>query len=164
MSLSGDFVQGALRLLRRQSDRAMRATQRQAELAAQRLGIVETPLAQLAGASLRLTALSHRCADRLLQQGLISAQGALADGVGRLRTAAQAESWSTLYRGQLNATSASRQRLAAEAASAWDIVATSAREFATLARETTSQLRDGKSTPRRGRPVRRRSRSGVAGL
>jgi hypothetical protein len=142
----------------------LRTAQHQAERAAGRLSGCESAMSTLAGAGLRLTELSHRCADGLLNQSLASARGALADGVSRLRTAAQADSWSTLYRGQLEATPASRQRLASEVAATWRIVASAGRELGVLASETARELAGEAGSARSSRRTRRRSRPDTARL
>jgi hypothetical protein len=138
----------------------LRTAQHQAERAAGQLSGCDSAISTLAGAGLRLTELSHRCADGLLNQTLASARGALADGVSRLRTAAQADSWSALYRGQLEATPASKHRVTSEVAATWRLLAGAGREFGSLARETARQLVGQiPSTPgprrsrRRSRPV-----------
>ena len=135
----------------------LRTAQHQAERAAGQLSGCEGAISTLAGAGLRLTELSHRCADGLLNQTLASARGALADGVSRLRSAAQADSWSALYRGQLEATPASRDRVTSEVAAAWRILAGAGRELGTLARDTTRELVG--QMPLRPAPRRSRRRS-----
>ena len=136
----------------------LRTAQHQAERAAGQLSGCEGAMTTLAGAGLRLTELSHRCADSLLNQTLASARGALADGVSRLRTAAQADSWGALYRGQLDATQASRDRLAGEVAAAWRILSGAGQELGTLARDTARELVGQIPAAPAPRRPRRRSR------
>jgi hypothetical protein len=142
----------------------LRSAQSQAQRAAGQLSSCEGPMSTLAGAGLRFTELSHRCADGLLSQTLASARGALADGVSRLQAAAQADNWGALYRAQLDAAPASRERIASELAAAWRIFADTGRELGVLARETARDLAGHARTVRRARRARRRRRPHTAGL
>jgi hypothetical protein len=142
----------------------LRTAQQQAQRAAGQLSGCESAVSTLAGAGLRFTELSHRCADGLLNQSLASARGALADGVERLRAAAEANSWGALYRVQLAANSVSGKRLASEAEATWRILAGASRELGALARDTARELTGQMRSARGSRRARRRSPPNGAGL
>lgn len=101
MSILDPLATTAARLLERSArgyaGRALRLAQREAGRAAERLDTAGPRITVLTEAGLRLGELSCRCVDRLVRQSLASTQGALTDGVERLRITARARSLGALY-------------------------------------------------------------------
>jgi hypothetical protein len=156
MSLTGQIALTAARLLYDRAEtyagRALRLAQWGAEQAAERVEAAAPRIATLTEAGLRLTEITCRCMDRLVRQGLDSAQGTLVDSADRLRMTARARNLGALYAAQRAAAPATRKRVAHDLEATWDIVASAGRELIDLARATRGELERAPS--RRARPKR----------
>jgi hypothetical protein len=141
---------------------AARAVQTGAEHAAHRIDAAGPHIASLAAAGRDLTEISTRCAGHLLEQGLASVQGALADGSQRLRSAAEADSLTSLYQAQRASLPGSRARILGELEATWRILTSTGRELTALALRTRRELA-GADAPARTRARRGASRSRAAG-
>jgi hypothetical protein len=152
MSILEPIALTAARLLQRSArgyaGRALRLAQREAGRAAERLDTAEPRITALAEAGLRLSELSCRCVDQLVRQSIASTQGALTDGVERLRITARARSLGALYADQRAALPASRARVAQELQATWKIVASTGRELVQIAQSARSELKQRGRTER----------------
>lgn len=164
MTVAGRIALTAARLVQHRAgayaDRALQLAQRGAREAADRAETAGPRLVTLAEAGLKLTEITCRCLDRLVRQGLESAEGALSDGVERLRMTASARTLEALYGAQWAAIPATRRRVAHDLEATWRIVASTSRELAELAHSTRSEL--ARETAGRARKSTRRGRRPAA--
>jgi|GEM_PF-6837864 len=144
MSLAAQIATTAARLMQHRAgsyaERALHVAQRSAVEAAKRIEAAGPRIATLAEAGLKLAEITCRCADQLIRQGIVSAQGALADGAERLRLTGKARNLGTLYASQLAALPATRRRVAHDLEASWRIVTSASRDLVALVRSTRGEL------------------------
>jgi hypothetical protein len=161
MNLAGHIARTAARLAQHRAEgyagRALRLAQWSAERAADRVETAAPRIATLTEAGIRLTEIGCRCMDRLVRQGLESAQGAAADGAKRLRMTARARSFAALYQAQRGALPATRRRVAHDLEATRNIVKATGGELIELARSTRGELL--REPARRARPSPRKPRA-----
>jgi phasin family protein len=122
------------------AERAVDAARDSVNLAAQKVGMVETPIDTLAKASLQLNSLTHRYFERMIEQNVDTLKGAIDDGARRLRLISKANDVVGLYNSQAKFTQVSVDRLKRDAKATWAIVTDAGRDVSELAVTSYAQL------------------------
>ena len=123
---------------------AVDAARKSALRAAKRVDAAKRPVRVLTDAGLRLSSLSGRYVERILDRHASLIEAVIDDGAQRLKVAADADSFSAFLEDQRETTGASRQRLSKELRAAWGITRASGRELRDLAADTYAELVRGR--------------------
>jgi vacuolar-type H+-ATPase subunit E/Vma4 len=128
----------------------VRQARRRTESAADRVVLGKKPVKTMSGLGLKLTAISHKTADQVLQQQTRLVDHQIDALVGRLKAVADASNVADLVRTQIRLIPQNVSRLAEDTRGTLSIVANAGVEVRDVLKNTIAELR---SVPARRKPV-----------
>lgn len=131
----------------------VRQARRRTETAADRVVLGKKPVKTMSGLGLKLTAISHKTADKVLQQQTRLVEHQLDALAGRLKAVADARNIKDLVRTQIRLIPQNVSRLAEDTRGTLSIVAGAGLEVRDVLKNTIAELR---SVPARRKPVARK--------
>lgn len=132
----------------------VRQARRRTESAADRVVMGKKPVKTMSGLGLKLTAISHKTADKMLQQQTRLVEHQIDALAGRLKAVADARNVRELVRTQIRLIPQNVSRLAEDTRGTLSIVANAGLEVRDVLKNTVAELR---SVPARRKPVARKT-------
>jgi vacuolar-type H+-ATPase subunit E/Vma4 len=132
----------------------VRQARRRTESAADRVVLGKKPVKTMSGLGLKLTAISHKTADKVLQQQTRLVEHQIDALAGRLKAVADASNVADLVRTQIRLIPQNVSRLAEDTRGTLSIVANAGVEVRDVLKNTIAELR---SVPARRKPVSRKT-------
>lgn len=131
---------------------ALKTARNRAEKAADRVADGKKPVQTLSKLGLKLSAVSHRTADRVLKQQARMLEHQIDAVAQRLNVAATAKSFGELVRTQVRLIPANASRFAEDTRETFSIVAGAGGEVRTLLADTVGEIRGRRTTVRKTAP------------